>query len=75
MLSGAPFATKTCLADAQPCEGLICDLNFITFKIETGRALFWTFAAIESYVDSSSFLGAELSIFTLLPGRSVRNTL
>src|SRR6266852_3589091 len=39
-----------------------------------GRLLPWTDEAGEGYV-SSSFLGAELSTFTLLPERSVRKIL
>ena len=50
------------------------DSESSVFVRDPYRLLHWTDEAGEGYV-SSSFFGAELSIFTLLPERSVRKTL
>jgi hypothetical protein len=48
-----------------------CRLKLVLFRRPPG----WTDEAVERHDDSSSFLGTELSILTLLPERTVRKIL
>jgi hypothetical protein len=48
-----------------------CRLKPVLFR----RPPRWTDESVERHYDSSSFLGTELSILTLLPERSVRKIL